>query len=765
MVPLRVRRILVGLLIGLIIMTVVGMVSYTVPDQQVEEVAQIAQANEVLGQLAGLTNRLADAETGQREFLLSGQAYYRRLHAAALKGLDGELDKFQQLTKEEPRQRAQLRLLRNEIAAGLAEMKRGIELRSANGNDGGITEPLIARSRFRMDVIQRQLDQMTAEEQRVLQQRTARWQATAIHTRWVFVGEGALLCVLLGVVYIILQQEAAERKRRKIVEFNAAEAARKEAERLALLVTSQSSCAGAVQDLQATMQSLTERAREITRAAGAVVELVEGEDLVCRAACGTMASDLGHYLNRSTTLSGLSVRKNAVLHCEDAEKDDRLNAAACRKVAVQSMVSAPMRQNGHVVGALTVTSPRPHGFCQLDLAVVELMAGLLSTAGSDAAAAETVRRSQQRLSEAQQAAQVGSWEFDPITGKSMWSAGMFRIAGMPQEGAEPDYAAITALFAREDSARLSGAFESAMRKSIGFAMELQQAAAKGEAPRYFQATAKPVTNSRGKVVRVEGTFTDISERKRFEAEIQEAYAQLAEAKAQYEKLDALLEEQYAALAEQAAKLEETSGLLEVQTTTDELTGLRNHRALQERLSEEHIRAQRYGIPLSVVMLDIDRFKQFNDAYGPPAGDEVLKRVAAIVLATARTTDVVVRYSGGTFAVLLVETDARGAVDAAERIRHAIACAEWKERAVTVSVGAATLDAGTDNASQLLRAADVALFQSKTQGRNCVTHTGGPQLVSDATATQAAGAYRRRFNTRLGDERPSRRLLEGAGRAA
>ena len=195
-----------------------------------------------------------------------------------------------------------------------------------------------------------------------------------------------------------------------------------------------------------------------------------------------------------------------------------------------------------------------------------------------------------------------------------------------------------------------------------------------------------------------GTAQDVTERKATEQRFQD----------------------YAVVLEfQKQELEKANGQLEALATLDGLTGIKNHRAFQERLEEETSRAGRYGSPLSLLMLDVDHFKQYNDAFGHPAGDEVLKEVAGLMRECSRDTDVVARYGGEEFAVILPQTDPQGAAVIAERIRQAIEKAPWAGRAVTASLGVATLDPAWTG-GELIAAADRALYQSKTSGRNRVS---------------------------------------------
>ncbi len=175
---------------------------------------------------------------------------------------------------------------------------------------------------------------------------------------------------------------------------------------------------------------------------------------------------------------------------------------------------------------------------------------------------------------------------------------------------------------------------------------------------------------------------------------------------------------------QKNQLEETNKELEALATTDGLTGLKNRRTFGEKLTEEHARAVRYHQPLSLLLLDVDHFKQYNDTFGHPAGDVVLRSVAQALGSTARDTDVAARYGGEEFVLILPQTEEAGALVIAERIRTVIAEGEWELRPVTVSVGVATLSLDTPTPDSLTACADKALYYSKEAGRNRVTH-GNP----------------------------------------
>jgi two-component system, cell cycle response regulator len=177
----------------------------------------------------------------------------------------------------------------------------------------------------------------------------------------------------------------------------------------------------------------------------------------------------------------------------------------------------------------------------------------------------------------------------------------------------------------------------------------------------------------------------------------------------------------ASQAAQALNRAELYKAMERMATTDGLTGLFNHRTFQSKADEALAQAKRYGRKCSLILTDIDHFKSVNDTYGHPTGDAVLRGVAKILREKARDTDVVARYGGEEFAIIMPETDARGAQVIAERIREAIRAevfsTELGPLKVTLSLGIATCpDNGTEKQG-LIDLADQCLYHAKRNGRN------------------------------------------------
>jgi two-component system cell cycle response regulator len=178
------------------------------------------------------------------------------------------------------------------------------------------------------------------------------------------------------------------------------------------------------------------------------------------------------------------------------------------------------------------------------------------------------------------------------------------------------------------------------------------------------------------------------------------------------------------------KLHEAQRRLEEQSVTDALTGLKNRRFFDERLREEFGRAQRYGDHLSLIMLDLDHFKEVNDRHGHPAGDVVLREAGALIRGTIRDPDICARYGGEEFAVILPKTHMAGALVVAERIWRALGKKTYALPApaaggpatvqISASVGVSFYPAkDITSGDLLLRYADEALYEAKRAGRNTI----------------------------------------------
>ena len=224
-----------------------------------------------------------------------------------------------------------------------------------------------------------------------------------------------------------------------------------------------------------------------------------------------------------------------------------------------------------------------------------------------------------------------------------------------------------------------------------------------------------------------------------------------------EALEALTDDERSVLGAVASELVvavENSRLYKLTSKlaiTDELTGLANYRHLQQRLDEEIARANRYSKHLSLLMLDADDFKAFNDSEGHVAGDDALAELGEVVRSVVREVDLVARYGGEEFSVVQPETDVAGAFIVAEKIREAVETHRFKNSEggrncqITISAGLATFPTHSKDKDSLLREADDALYHAKNGGKNRVRTpqrgknvTGLPVAESDAPADEWTG---------------------------
>lgn len=178
----------------------------------------------------------------------------------------------------------------------------------------------------------------------------------------------------------------------------------------------------------------------------------------------------------------------------------------------------------------------------------------------------------------------------------------------------------------------------------------------------------------------------------------------------------------------AVKLAASFAALRQLATYDDLTGLLNRREFDRVLHDEQERARRFGQSVSLVMLDVDRFKSVNDTHGHQIGDEILKEVSRRIRGQVRDVDRVARFGGEEFAVVLLQTDRAGAAEFAARINAAVKREPVKtssgiELPITISAGVASLPADALTASALVAAADKSLYAAKAAGRDRVVQAG------------------------------------------
>jgi diguanylate cyclase (GGDEF)-like protein/PAS domain S-box-containing protein len=212
----------------------------------------------------------------------------------------------------------------------------------------------------------------------------------------------------------------------------------------------------------------------------------------------------------------------------------------------------------------------------------------------------------------------------------------------------------------------------------------------------FMVSGAPILDDGGGIRGVLATFDDVTE---------------------LEERNDQLQQMFKALEKSRDKVQRQNQELQVMATQDPLTRCLNRRSFFEKFEMEFNRAKRYGTALSCIMIDIDHFKSVNDTHGHQAGDHVLEGVAHRIRSQLRESDIICRYGGEEFCVLLTHTDADSSARAAERFRNAVSSREVSGIQVTISLGISCVEFGAGNPQELLSQADTALYAAKHSGRN------------------------------------------------
>ncbi len=254
-------------------------------------------------------------------------------------------------------------------------------------------------------------------------------------------------------------------------------------------------------------------------------------------------------------------------------------------------------------------------------------------------------------------------------------------------------------------------------------------------------------------------FGDLVELRRFQVENRRLLQEVSELSEKLRERERILEqgldERARALLTSNRELERQNTKLSEQARRDGLTGLYNPRTMTERLSEELARAHRSGTPLSLLYVDLDNFRIYNDLVGHERGDECLVHIAELLAgandrgrARLRASDIVSRYGGEEFLILLPETDRSGARIKAERLREAIeqypfpGAARLSQGHLTASIGVASYPLDAENGDELLARADEALLSAKRAGRNQVRIPSDKRSTPGGLAVREVGSYRR-----------------------
>ena len=393
---------------------------------------------------------------------------------------------------------------------------------------------------------------------------------------------------------------------------------------------------------------------------------------------------------------------------------ERAEKPAYQKLGLEAYIGSPIRVKSAVWGMLCFAGRQPHPrlFTSGDRELVRLMAQWVGGEIARQQAEEAVHESEERFRIAIASMSEGLILMDAEGRIRLWNDSAERILEKTQSemrGWRPLNPNFTPV--REDGSSFpEGSYPLmvSLRRGLPQTDVVVGLPCAGGGMVWVSVNSKPLFSPGSDTPNsVVATFSDITERRRHEDLIQQQIMQIKD---------------YTVVLEtQKMELEIVNAELETLALRDGLTGLSNRRAFGQRLALEMGRAVRYGLPLSLLLLDVDHFKEYNDTFGHVAGDEVLKALSQVLHIQGRETDFFARYGGEEFVIILPHTDSEGALTLAERLRQAVAEAPWPARPVTASVGAATLLPSMEAEDDLVSAADRALYAAKAAGRNRVVH--------------------------------------------
>ncbi len=485
---------------------------------------------------------------------------------------------------------------------------------------------------------------------------------------------------------IRLQSEINERR-------TLSEKLRSDAVRLNQIIDTQAELAKAGLELDAFFDLVIARLDGLTQAAGVVLELLEGDELVYRAASGVAASQIGLRLKVSSSLSGLSVTSGEVMHSRDTDSDSRVNLDACRRVGIRSMLVAPLFLGDKAIGVLKIMGAQPDAFDEGHLQTLQLMAGLIGAAIGHQAAFDAKEHLVNDLAKA-----AGESKVRDVRTRAILASAHNAFVAINDRGLITEWnrqAEVTFGWSRAE------ALGQSMAELI---IPDQLRAAHHEGIRRYIASGAAITLNRrvellglrrnGEEFPVELTLNSIRGGERIEF-----FAFMADITERKQTEDKLLQmAQY-----------------------DSLTGLPNRALFNDRLEHAMELSRRTGSAIALAYLDIDDFKAINDGHGHAVGDGVLQEFARRLSASVRSADTVARMGGDEF-VLLLE-DLASVADAGvistkllDNVRKPVLL-QGHALAFTASMGGTVCQGGQTTAAELLARADHALYQAKHNGKN------------------------------------------------
>lgn len=434
----------------------------------------------------------------------------------------------------------------------------------------------------------------------------------------------------------------------------------------------QSGVIAAVGNLEEVMRVVVEGALGVVaHAAGAVVEMREGDTIVYRAASGSCADRIGTRLRLTGSLSGHAMLTGKPQICHDTETDRRVDLAACRAIGIRSMIVVPLPLQGKHVGVLKIYAEIPDAFDNRDLLTAQLLAGPIAIGFACAAQAEAVRMGYE-------AAKMFAATFDQA------AVGIAHVAPDGRFMRVNDR--FCAIVGHDRATLIAGGFQQITHPDdLNDDLDNAAALAAGEISHY--AMEKRYRRGDGSLVWVNLTVSLVRH-----------------ADGTPDFFVSVIEDISSRRAAEEAALQ------------DALTGLPNRRWLIERLSNELSRQSRR--PMCIAYLDLDGFKAVNDRFGHKEGDQCLIAVSRALKSSLRKDDIVGRLAGDEFVVILPDTSKGIATSLLSRLQQAVnEISQWALWDISVSVGGIMVRPSQQNdADDLLAAADRVMYHVKRGNR-------------------------------------------------
>ena len=485
----------------------------------------------------------------------------------------------------------------------------------------------------------------------------------------------------------------------------AVESLQQDSQRLNQIITTQYKLAEAILDHEAFVMMVIERITLMTHAYGAVFELVDGDEIVYKAATGTLEAHVGLRLRLTHSLSGLCILSRQVLNCNDTESDPRVDLEACRKINVRSMVVAPLIHAGNPIGVLKILSQTPDAFNERDIQTLQLMAGLVGAAIGHQADFEANRKLLQGRTEALDALKT------EIEHRSRIEANIRDNEWRTRMIIESSYDAFVAINQHGEISDWNQQAE----KIFGWSRQEALGAVLAELiipKRYRQAHSLGMQHflETGQGAVLNKPIELVGLRRGGEEFPVELTIRAMQFKDGYE---------FCAFLRDITERQAVAKLLQ-HSHSDPLTGVANRQIFNDRLSEAIKRCIRNKTRLALLYLDIDRFQAINDEYGHKIGDALLQEFTQRLRSVIRASDTLARVGSDEFVVILEDLKhGMAAETVADKILDAVRIGmqvDALQLAVTTSVGVAYYNNET-HPEQLLDKADKAMYRAKQAGRN------------------------------------------------